>query len=90
MPYREAPPELDESIQELVVALSVNAHDAGLQAAAARLVHSVRSRCIDLASWHADSSPEYNLRVSQARQLTKLAREIADELLLQEFGRSGA
>ena len=90
MPFSVASPELDQDYERLVGAL---AHDPGnqtLQASAAGLAYSIRSRCMDLATWKADYSPEYNKRVAQAATLTMLAQGCADEVLLREFGHGSA
>ena len=85
MPYREAPPELDQEFDRLVAALALVPDDDALQSSAATLARSLRSRCIDLASWKADLSPEYGQRVAQAAKLTWLAGKHADEVLRREL-----
>ena len=85
MPYREAPPELDQEFDRLVAALALAPGDEALQSSAATLARSLRSRCIDLAGWKADLSPEYSQRVTQAAKLTRLAGKQADEVLRREF-----
>jgi|HubBroStandDraft_5_1064220.scaffolds.fasta_scaffold234198_2 hypothetical protein len=90
MGYQEASPELDQRFDALVVALASAPDDQVLQSSAADLAYSIRSRCIDLATWKADYSTEYKKRVAQAAKLTKLAGKQADEVLLREFGCPGA
>lgn len=90
MSYKEAPPELDQRFHELVAALSNKPSDQTRQSSAADLAYSIRSRCIDLATWKADFSPEYTMRVIQATQLTSLAGQYADEVLFREFWRPDA
>ena len=85
MPYKEAPPELDQEFDRLVDVLALAPDNEALRLAAAALAHSIRSRCIDLAGWKADLSPEYSQRVAQAAKLTRLAGKHADEILRSEF-----
>ena len=85
MSYKEAPPRLDQEFRRLVDALARAPGDEALQSLAAGLAFSIRSRCIDLAGWKADLSPEYSQRVAQAAKLTRLAGEQADEILRREF-----
>jgi hypothetical protein len=87
MPWRDASPELDQEFERLVAALRRRPNSSSLQRKAANAAYSIRSRCIDLASWQADYSPEYSKRIEQATTLTKLAGEHADETLLHDFGR---
>ena len=78
MAYREAPPELDQAFHRLVAALTLATGDRALQSSAAALAQVIRSRCIDLATWKTDLSPEYRLREAQVAELTSLVGNQAD------------
>ena len=78
MSYKEASPELDREFQRLVSALALAPGDPALQSSAAALADVIRGRCIDLATWKADLSPEYKQREAQVVELTRLAGERAD------------
>lgn len=86
MPYREPPPELDQRFNELVAALANDPDDQGLKASAADLAYMIRSRCMDLATWKADFSPEYSKRIAQGSRLTSIAGDQADDVLQHDFG----
>ena len=78
MSYQEASPELDQGFHRLVAALTLAPGDRALQTSAAALAGVIRGRCIDLATWKADLSPEYRQRETQVAELTRLAGEQAD------------
>ena len=86
MSYQKASPELDREFHRLVASLALAPDDQALQSAAAVLAHAIRSRCIDLATWQADLSPEYRQREAQAAEITRLAGERSDEILQRDFG----
>ena len=86
MSYKEAPLELDQEFRRLVAALALAPDDQALQSSAAALAHNIRGRCIDLATWKADLSPEYKQRETQVAELTCLAGEQADAILRHDLG----
>ena len=78
MSYQEAPPEIDQDFRRLVAALTLAPNDRVLRSSAVALAQVIRSRCIDLATWKADLSPEYRQREAQAAELIRLAGEPVD------------
>jgi len=86
MPYLPPDPSLDKEYDE-ITALSGRTDDPeALKALANKLALKIRSRCIDLATWQADYSPEYKKREAQCRVLAALAGSAAHPFLVREFG----
>ena len=85
-PFREPPEDLEERVDSLLSLIATHPNDLALQERAAALAYEIRSRCIDLATWKAEYSPEYKQRETQARALLQVAREQASEAVFKEFG----
>jgi hypothetical protein len=83
--YAAPDPGLDREYEELVAKLQSSPTDESLKRAANELALKIRSRSMDLTTWKADYSPEYNLRMQQCRTLTAYAGSYAHEFLVKEF-----
>ncbi len=84
-PFQKADPCLDSDYNSILLQLESNPNDSALKVKANNLALKIRIRCIDLATWKADSSPEYSHRIAQCTKLTELAGQNAHEILLREF-----
>lgn len=87
---RDAPPDLDSAVRDVLGRQGNAASQSDLRIAAAELAYRVRSRMIDLATIRAEYGDEYALRLEQARALVRLAADEADDLLVREFASIGA
>lgn len=85
MPYRPPDPEL-QSEYEGLLAVAAQQPTPELQTAANDLALRLRSRLIDLATWHAEEGPEYRATAAQCRSLTRIAGAAAHPFLVREFG----
>ena len=87
MPYRPADPALQVESAELI-AFAAHGITPQLRLAANDLALRLRSRLIDLATWQADSSPEYKGIEALCRRLVEIAGADAHPSLIREFGQS--
>lgn len=85
-PYREPPEDLDERVSSLLTLIDIRPDDLALQEQASALSYEIRSRCIDLATWKADYSPEYKQRETQVKALLQAARKLASDTVCKDFG----
>lgn len=85
MPYRPADPALQAEYERLTAELPGDT-SPDRRRAASDMALRLRSRMIDLATWQADSGPEYRTLQEQCRRLTAIAAADADPALVREFG----
>jgi|JI10StandDraft_1071094.scaffolds.fasta_scaffold1857689_1 hypothetical protein len=84
-PYQQSDPEMTKRFELLDSKLKECPDSQSYKTEANLLALKIRGRCMDLAAWKADMSPEYELRLEQCKILTKYAGEYAHDVLIREF-----